>query len=267
MVLRRAACVLLAAASFCAPPPALSTSFTTDQSDLYYIVAESGWGIQLVQRGTVIFATMFVYGPSNTPTWYVATMQYAGNFTWIGDLYATTGPYFGAVPFNPANVVATKVGTMTWLAQTIVTGMLTYDVNGVGVVKNVIRQTLVLDSYAGHYGGGIHQDATSCVNPALNGTVENIGILNITQNGEAITLQSFPATGGSCSYAGTLTQFGQMGRVDGSYTCSDGEAGQFIIAEMQVNITGLTGRYTANSFTLPGCQFSGWFGGLRVTTF
>ena len=71
-MLRRAACVLLAAVSFSALP-AYATSFSTDQSDLYYIVAESGWGIQLVQRGSVIFATMFVYGPSGTPTWYVAT--------------------------------------------------------------------------------------------------------------------------------------------------------------------------------------------------
>ena len=63
----RAACVLLAAVSFLASP-AYPASFSTDQSDLYYIPAESGWGIQLVQRGAVIFATMFVYGPGYTPT-------------------------------------------------------------------------------------------------------------------------------------------------------------------------------------------------------
>src|SRR2546423_1535665 len=105
---RRAACILLAAVSFLAYP-AYSTSFTTDQIDLYYIPNESGWGIQLVQRGSVIFATIFIYGPSNTPTWYVATLQFAGNLTWTGDLFATTGPYFGTVPFNSATVVATKV--------------------------------------------------------------------------------------------------------------------------------------------------------------
>jgi hypothetical protein len=44
--LRYAACVLLAAASFLASP-AYATSFSTDQSDLYYIVDESGWGLQL----------------------------------------------------------------------------------------------------------------------------------------------------------------------------------------------------------------------------
>src|SRR5438270_9660713 len=113
MSLRRAACVLLTAASFFASP-AYSTSFSVDQSDLYYITAESGWGIQLVQRGSVIFATMFVYGPSGAPTWYVATMDSTDGATWTGDLLATTGPYFATVPFNPLSVTVTKVGTMTW---------------------------------------------------------------------------------------------------------------------------------------------------------
>src|SRR5271168_1538879 len=92
--IRRAACVLLAAASLLASP-AYATSFSTDQSDLWYISAESGWGIQLVQRGTVIFATLFVYGPSGQPTWYTATMDNVSGFTWTGTLYATTGTYFG----------------------------------------------------------------------------------------------------------------------------------------------------------------------------
>ena len=83
--LRRAACVLLAVASFLALP-AHSTSFSTDQSDLYYIPAESGWGVQLVQRGSVIFATLFVFGPGGATTWYVATLNFVSGSTWTGDL-------------------------------------------------------------------------------------------------------------------------------------------------------------------------------------
>src|SRR5438552_8535929 len=75
----------------------------------------------------------------------------------------------------------------------------------------------VLDDFSGHYGGGLHQTAIGCSNPAFSGTTESIGVLNITQNGAAITLQSFPTTGGSCSFPSTLTQAGQMGAVSGSY--------------------------------------------------
>jgi hypothetical protein len=270
--LRRAACVLLVAASLFAPP-AIAASCSTDQSDLWWANpagSENGSGFQLVQRNCTIFATMFVYDPTGAPTWYVATMvptDLGGQFIWSGDLYTTTGPWFGAVPYNPALFTFRKVGTMTWNASSVNQGTLSYSVDGVTVTKNAIRQTLVFDNFSGHYGGGIHEVVTGCPNPAFNGTSENIGILNITQNGAAITLQSFPATGGSCSYAGTLSQFGQMGDVIGSYTCSNGDAGTFHLFEMQVTITGLTGRFIAASSSLPGCQATGWFGGLVVTTF
>ena len=76
--------------------------------------------------------------------------------------------------------------------------------------------------------------------------MENIGIVNVTQNGAAITLQTFPANGDSCSYPGTLSQLGQMGDVVGSYACSNGASGTFHLFEMQINITGMTGRFMAS---------------------
>jgi hypothetical protein len=58
-----------------------------------------------------------------------------------------------------------------------------------------------------------------------------------------------------------------MGEIDGSYACTDGTAGAFTIFEMQVNETGITGRFNATASSPPGCQSTGWFGGLVVTTF
>jgi len=116
--LRNAACVLLAAGSLLASP-AYATSFTTDQSDLWYIPAESGWGMQLVQRGNVIFATLFVYDPNN-PTWYTATMDYTSNYTWTGTLYATTGTDF-SLPWNPAALTITRCCERRHSPQTMTT--------------------------------------------------------------------------------------------------------------------------------------------------
>jgi hypothetical protein len=140
-------------------------------------------------------------------------------------------------------------------------------VDGVFLVKNATRQFVVYDDFSGHFGGGIHQTTSGCVNPGFNGTFEDIGTLNITQNGQSIALTSVPTTGGSCSYNGTLTQAGQMGGVTGSFVCSSGETGDFQIYEMQVNPIGVTGRFTANTNIPAGCQADGWFGGIRVTTF
>ena len=267
LALRRAACVALAAALFIARPT-YATSFSTDQSDLWYIAAESGWGVELVQRGSVIFATLFVYGPNNQPIWYVATMDFTSNSTWTGTLYATTGPYFATVPFNPTLVAINPVGTMTWNAQTVETGTLTYSVNGLNVVKNVIRQSLVLDDFSGHYGGGFHENLTGCTNAGLNGTTDAMGTIDVTQNGTAVSiLQSFPTTGVSCTYTGTLSETGQMGSARLSFTCLDGTGGTASMDQMQVTPFAISGSFAATYTNPQGCQGSGSFGGFRGTTF
>jgi len=263
----------VSAALFCSvmsSTSALATSFSTDQSDLWWTDppgSENGWGTQLVQRNSTIFATMFVYGTGGATTWYVATLAPTGAaFTWSGDLYTATGSPFSAVPYNSGIFTPRKVGTMTWYGITVTTGNLTYTVDGAFVAKSLTRQVLANEDYSGHYGGGVHQLATVCDNPALDGTTEPVGVLNITQNGNAVTLSTVPASGGSCSYSGSLTQSGQMGAVSGNYACSSGDVGTFQLFEMQVNITGVTGRFTARS-SAAGCTFTGWFGGVRVTTF
>jgi hypothetical protein len=91
-----ASIVLAAAASY--GREARATTFTTDESDLWWNPNESGWGLQVVQTGSVIFVTMFVYDQNNNPLWYTATCTYQGNHVWSGDLYQTSGPWFGAVP-------------------------------------------------------------------------------------------------------------------------------------------------------------------------
>jgi len=251
---------------------ASAASYSTDQSDLWWADppgSENGWGFQLVQRGFVIFATMFVYGPSSAPTWYTATMtpNPPGSLAWSGDLYVTSGSWFGTVPYNAAQFTTRIVGRMTWTPTSVNTGMLSYAVDGVPVTKNAIRQTLVNEDYSGHFAGGFHETDTACANSALNGTTESIGVLNIVQSGAAITVTSLPSTGGSCAYAGMLTQYGQMGDVVGSFSCSNGSRGTFHAFELQATEYSILGRFTASATVPAGCQASGWFGGLAVTTF
>jgi hypothetical protein len=262
---RHAAGILLASACFLAPP-AYATSFSTDQSDLYYIPAESGWGIQLVQRGPDIFATLFVYGPTGEPTWYTSTMlPTSTSFTWSGDLIATTGTYFAAA-WDPTLRTNNTVGTMTWTAPLVDSGTLTYVVNGVTVVKNVTRQSLVLDDYSGHFGGGFHRDFAGCTNPALDVTTEVSTTTDVTQNGSGTTIQ-ITEPSRVCTYTGTQSEAGQMGSAQLSFTCTDGAAGSGTFDQMQISVYALSGSL-AETYTNPaGCQATGWFGGYRGTTF
>jgi hypothetical protein len=261
-------------ALFCAlaASHAVPASFSTDQSDLWWADppgSENGWGIQLVQRSSTIFATMFVYAPSGEPVWYVSTMAPTGApLVWSGELYTTTGAWFGAVPYNPANLTTRKVGNLSWTAASAVTGVLSYTVDGVAVSKNLIRQTLVTENYSGHFAGGLHQTNAACANPDFNGTFDELGILNAVQNGSALTITFFqPEEGGSCLYGGMLAQYGQMGDVVGTYSCTSGFSGFFHIFELQVTEYSISGRFTTSNTVPAGCQTSGWFGGVKATTF
>lgn len=265
----RAVRTMLAAmlmAMACFVQQAFATSFTTDQGDVWAVLGESGWGYLNAQVGSVIFGALYVYDPTRTPIWYTATLTYVGNLVWTGDLYLTDGPWFGTVPFS--GVTYRRVGTMTWTALTVNTGQLKYDVDGVFIVKNnVTRLFMGYDDFGGRFAGGIHQTAAGCLNSSFNGTTESFGTINVTQNGQAISVGVFPTTGGSCSYSGTLAQAGQMGSATGTFACSNGETGTFQFYESQVTQTSFSTRFISNSNTFGGCSYTGYAVGMRATTF
>jgi len=112
------------------------SSFSTDQSDLWWNPNESGWGMQIVQQADSLFATLFVYDASGQPTFFIASMNPVANLTWTGDLYRSIGPWFGG-PFNPAAVGDRKVGSITLNTPFVNSGTLQYSVDGVPVNKAV----------------------------------------------------------------------------------------------------------------------------------
>jgi hypothetical protein len=67
--------------------------------------------------------------------------------------------------------------------------------NGVQVTKNLTRQTLVNEYYAGHFAGALHQDTANVASPAFNGTREQAGVLNVVQSATAVTITTLPSTG------------------------------------------------------------------------
>jgi hypothetical protein len=221
-----------------------------------------------VQRGNTIFFTMFVYDPAGKPIWYVGTiLPNGGVLTWSGDMFVTSGPWFGAQPFNPTLVGGRIVGTMTWASTSVTTGILRYVVDGVAVTKNVVRQTLVNEDYSGRYGGGLHENRTGCFSSVNNGVQEDVAILVVSQTGTAIAMSTQTFSGAACSYNGTLSQDGQMGSIAGTYSCSsDGDHGNFTLFEVQITRWAISGRLDAMSVP-SGCHDTGWFGGARTTTF
>ena len=240
-------------------PLGVAAAKTTDQSDLWWIPTESGWGIEFVQEETTIFATMFVYGPDGKTTWYVATMDYGGNFTWTGTLYATTGPWFGAMPFDPTAVTVTAVGNMTLSSPFVNLATLTYTVNGTQVVKHIQRETLVTLDFTGQYSGttSIQGTGAAC-DPTRNTNATPVSV-QISQQGQAITIAT--QTGAdSCTFSGTYSQGGHFGNASGSYACASGDTGTFMFFEMAVSWYDFRARTSISSNG--GCTTKGYINGL-----
>jgi hypothetical protein len=75
--------------------------------------SQSGWGVNFTHQGDVIYATWFTYDVDGSPLWLSTAATKTSPGVYTGTLSRYTGPAFSAVPWLPANVVATPVGTLT----------------------------------------------------------------------------------------------------------------------------------------------------------
>ncbi|HYC37394.1 MAG TPA: hypothetical protein VEC19_13295 [Usitatibacter sp.] len=260
--LRRFAAALLLSAAFSLP--ASATSSGVDFTDLWFNPSESGWGVNLIQQYETIFATLFVYGPDNSPRWYVASnLQPFGSNGFTGPLYQTTGPAF-SVPWT-GTATPTLVGAMTLEFSGLNAGTLTYVVNGTTVTKQVQRQTWSNNQVSGVYLGGFSGTSSSCQDPNSNGSVILFGSATVNHPGvgnTTITLGYENAVGQilTCTFTGPYVQAGRLGSITGTFACSFGAGGPFTLSEIDVTRNGMTARLSGNDGF---CNLNGSFGGIR----
>jgi hypothetical protein len=115
----------------------------TNYQDLWWNApagSESGWGINITHQGTTLFVTWFTYDLDGSPLWLSATAQKTGAATYSGNLVRTRGPAFNAVPWSPAGVTVTQVGTVTLSFADGNHATFAYTVNGVSQAKQITRE-------------------------------------------------------------------------------------------------------------------------------
>jgi hypothetical protein len=101
--------------------------------------SESGWGINLAHQGNVIFATWFTYDGAGRGWWLAMNADRVGDATYAGSLLATAGPAFDAIPFDPARVTRTPVGSGTLAFRDADNGTFSYSLQGVQQSKPITR--------------------------------------------------------------------------------------------------------------------------------
>jgi len=242
-MLSLATALLVCGAAQAAPP-------TVNYSDQWWNPNESGWGASVSQQNDFLFVTLLVYAANSQPSWYTAVLVYSAEASgaaqadvFEGDLYVTTGPWFGSM-FDPASVTARKVGIATFNASSSTAASLRYAIDGTAVAKDLVRLTLRTVNNSGHYLGAISLIA-SCGAGVIVSRQNTAGI-GITQSANGIQIQiSDVGTPRNCTYIGSYTQKGQVADIEGPYSCDTGETGSFHISELQSSINGFMGSFEA----------------------
>ena len=101
--------------------------------------SESGWGINFAHQGNLLFATWFTYDAAGKGLWLSMTASKSGN-SYIGTLYQTRWPAFSAIPFSPAAVTRTAMGSGTLTFSDANNGRFSYVLNGTAQTKEITRQ-------------------------------------------------------------------------------------------------------------------------------
>ena len=240
--------ILVVLMSFCAS--SFANTFTADLSDLWFNTNESGWGVNVTHQREIIFLTFFIYGTDGRASWYTGQASFQGENTqgalvFNGDMFQFTGPYFGNF-FNTTQVNGRKVGSVTFTAF-LDLATLSYSIDGVTVNKVVTRQTFRNNDLSGQYTGAIKRSQSQCRPPQVNGEVNNATEFSVTHSATSFSMTVRQPDSTVCTYFGSYTQNGRLGRSQGNFNCPTGEQGTYDAFELEANLQGFLGRYTATS--------------------
>jgi hypothetical protein len=187
-----------------------ATSFSPDISGLWWNPDESGWGVNLIQQGSTIFATFFVYGADGRPSWFTASDMRGPSapgqpMVFSGKLYESTGPAFSSSAFDPNAVVRREVGNATFEYLSLNEGTLTYTVAGVQMRKTIRRQTWALNDITGHFIVNRVLRGQNC-EPAMP-VIEQLGVMEVLRgpddSAHILNRPIAPYAALSCGYSGT----------------------------------------------------------------
>lgn len=251
---------LLSACAF-ALLAALPAQAATDYTDTWWTPAEPGWGINLTQQSNFVFGTFYVYDSAGRAAWFTAQLGRDGTAErFTGPLLRNTGTWYGATVWNGATAV--QVGTATFAATSVNTGVLSYTVDGVAVTKPIERFTIVPVSVAGLYIGGVSGRRSGCASSGVIIDPMQLDVLHSTVTGDIRIDQISTSTGALiCRMQGTAVQRGKLLVVENAaYTCSGGWTSTARIYNLRPTPAGIEGQYAADAGS--GCTESGQFSGV-----
>lgn len=174
----------------------------SNYTDLWWVASESGWGMNIDHQDNIIFATLFTYQANGRGQWFVMSSGVRQpDYSYVGDLYRTTGPSFNAQPFQPIGAGnLTKVGRMRLRFLNGEIARLEYDVNGTSVSKLIARQV---------FGSTVPE----CTSETTDVSVSNLALYTDTGNPQLLSYT--PENGKPTTFLGGKDAAGTVTSVDG----------------------------------------------------
>jgi hypothetical protein len=221
-----------------------SAAATHDYSDSWWSPDEPGAGISVQQQADVLFIQLFLYRRDGGPTWFSGaafptSKHPGGHDVFTGDLYQTTGPYFGTT-WNPSAMEYRQVGSLTFDAASVNAATLAYMIDGVPFTKKVNRLTRASENLAGYYYMGWNANCEGIWRTYFDTQI----VLSVShQSDDAITLQMFrtdvPDRRGPM-FNGTYSQTGHLGQIVAEMTY--GGSGSALFFDVEKSAYGFTAR-------------------------
>jgi hypothetical protein len=238
---------------------ALPARAATDYTDIWWSQGggESGWGINLAQNASTIFATFYVYSMAGAPVWYTALLTRTVGETFTGPVYATSGAaWFGAPVWVPPSATA-AVGSAAFAGLTPYRGTLTYTIDSVPVSKTIERTTLAPLNVSGTYLGAVTGRRSNC---PVSGRILDPMQFVITQSGSpgVVRIEQLSTVDGApvCTMEGTGIQHGGLIDIpDAAYACIDISGAAAHVIGLRPTATGFEARWVSDLGG--GCTESG----------
>jgi photosystem II stability/assembly factor-like uncharacterized protein len=107
--------------------------------------SQNGWGINIAQQAGTLFSVWYTYGGDGRAQWYVMPGGSWNGTTYSGPFFATSGPQWLGVSFNPAQVAVQQMGTMSFNFSDANNAVMTYTFTagpfaGTSQSKPIVRQ-------------------------------------------------------------------------------------------------------------------------------
>lgn len=215
-----------------APPPMPRVNFT----DIWTGADSGGWGINFVQSGDFIFATLSGYDENGKPAWYSGEMRWSQKdadrwrYAFTGPLYTSTStmPVDG---FLPKAVKTVPVGNVSFSPDSVTTGALEVVLRERKIEIPIRRLTLTAPLLTtGGFMSAMTVSETTCqefmcveysssYNAPTFFSLEYVFGTNGTEEKGRFDFTN--DEGVSCRISGTLTVNGPFYEIrDGAYRCS-----------------------------------------------